>query len=112
MLNYSKSLWLQIWGDRNSRQECTFNIILYKTLLRPLNGFTRLDIDPTLGEIKTTLAGFEKWAKQESAPFSINFSAMRPVIRKEPKGVVLIISPFNYPLFLTLPLMVRVFLNS
>ena len=27
---------------------------------------------------------------------------MRPMIRKEPKGVVLIISPFNYPIFLTL----------
>lgn len=27
---------------------------------------------------------------------------MRPLIRKEPKGVVLIISPFNYPIFLAL----------
>ena len=27
---------------------------------------------------------------------------MRPLIRKEPKGVVLIISPFNYPVFLSL----------
>jgi hypothetical protein len=28
---------------------------------------------------------------------------MRPVIRKESKGVVLIISPFNYPLWLSIP---------
>ena len=27
---------------------------------------------------------------------------MRPLIRKEPKGVVLIISPFNFPVILTL----------
>ncbi|KIK59512.1 hypothetical protein GYMLUDRAFT_44485 [Collybiopsis luxurians FD-317 M1] len=82
-----------------------FEESLAADLGRPQFEARMLDIDPTLGEIKTTLAGFEKWAKQESAPFSINFSAMRPVIRKEPKGVVLLISPFNYPLFLTLPLM-------
>ncbi len=33
----------------------------------------------------------EKWAKTERATFSINYFAMGPKIRKEPKGVVLII---------------------
>ena len=27
---------------------------------------------------------------------------MKPAIRKEPKGIVLIISPFNFPMLLTL----------
>lgn len=66
-----------------------------------------MDIDSTIGEVKDTLSSFEKWTKPESAPFSLNFAAMRPVIRKEPKGLVLIISPFNYPIFLTIPLIVR-----
>ncbi|KAJ3965707.1 Aldehyde/histidinol dehydrogenase [Lentinula raphanica] len=82
-----------------------FEDALAVDLGRPQLEARMLDIDPSLVEIKSTLASFEKWAKQESAPFSFNFSAMRPVIRKEPKGVVLIISPFNYPLFLTVPLM-------
>ncbi|KAJ3880668.1 NAD-aldehyde dehydrogenase [Lentinula edodes] len=82
-----------------------FEDTLAADLGRPQLEARMLDIDPSLVEIKLTLSSFEKWAKQESAPFSINFSAMRPVIRKEPKGVVLIISPFNYPLFLTIPLM-------
>jgi hypothetical protein len=51
--------------------------------------------------------GVAKWAKTESAPFSMNFAAMKPVIRKEPKGTVLIISPFNFPIWLSLPLAVR-----
>jgi len=50
--------------------------------------------------------GVAKWAKTESAPFSMNFAAMKPVIRKEPKGTVLIISPFNFPILLSLPLAV------
>ncbi|KAJ3736030.1 NAD-aldehyde dehydrogenase [Lentinula guzmanii] len=82
-----------------------FEDALEADLGRPQLEARMLDIDPSLVEIKSTLAGFEKWARQESAPFSINFSPMRPVIRKEPKGIVLIISPFNYPLFLTIPLM-------
>jgi hypothetical protein len=41
----------------------------------------------------------EKWAKTEVAPFNVNFFAMDPRIRKEPKGTVLIIGPFNFPLW-------------
>ncbi|KAF5389876.1 hypothetical protein D9757_003571 [Collybiopsis confluens] len=82
-----------------------FEESLASDLGRPQFEAKMLDIDPTLTEIKATLAGFEKWAKTESAPFSLNFSVMRPIIRKEPKGVVLLIAPFNYPLFLTLPLL-------
>jgi acyl-CoA reductase-like NAD-dependent aldehyde dehydrogenase len=43
-----------------------------------------------------------KWSKTESAPFNHNFFLMGPKIRKEPKGVVLIIAPFNFPLLLLL----------
>jgi aldehyde dehydrogenase (NAD+) len=49
-----------------------------------------------------------KWAKPEYTPFDLVYGPMRPHIRKEAKGTVLIIAPFNYPLFLTLgPLVCR-----
>jgi len=51
-------------------------------------------------EARTAWAGVDKWAKPEKPPFTINGAPMRPVIYKEPKGVVLIISPFNYPIWL------------
>ncbi|KAI6108623.1 NAD-aldehyde dehydrogenase [Pisolithus croceorrhizus] len=54
------------------------------------------------GDCKIAYDGVEKWARTEKAPFSLNFFPMRPVIRKEPKGVVLSISPFNYPVWLAL----------
>jgi aldehyde dehydrogenase (NAD+)/aldehyde dehydrogenase (NAD(P)+) len=44
----------------------------------------------------------EAWARPEGVPFSLDSFLMRPTIRKEAKGVVLIIVPFNYPVFLSL----------
>lgn len=35
--------------------------------------------------------------------YQVDFFAMKPVIRKEPKGTVLIITPFNFPLLLSIP---------
>ena len=65
-----------------------------------------LEIHPTITDIKNAYDNVEKWAKPEKAPFSLNFAAMRPVVFKEAKGAVLIISPFNYPLWLSLPVIV------
>jgi aldehyde dehydrogenase (NAD+) len=71
--------------------------------------FSSLEIGSTIGEAKEALLGVEKWAKPEKPEFSFNFYAMRPVIYKVPKGVVLIISPFNYPIWLSLGPLVRFF---
>ena len=82
-----------------------FGIIVLHVITQTVS----LEINPTVGDIKSTWANVEKWAKPERPPFSFTFSAMRPVIYKEPKGVVLIISPFNYPLWLTVSPLVRAF---
>jgi aldehyde dehydrogenase (NAD+) len=52
---------------------------------------------PTLQEVRVTYNNVAKWAKTEYAPPSLVYGAMRPAVRKDPKGVVLIISPFNFP---------------
>ncbi|PGH15340.1 hypothetical protein AJ79_02506 [Helicocarpus griseus UAMH5409] len=44
-----------------------------------------------------------KWAKDEKAPdIDLTFSLMKPIIRKDPLGVVLVIGAFNVPFGLTL----------
>jgi aldehyde dehydrogenase (NAD+) len=48
-----------------------------------------------------------KWAKDEYPPFSLVFSPMKPRTTKEPKGSVLVIAPFNYPVWLAIGPMVR-----
>lgn len=64
----------------------------------------------TIGTIKEAVIAYkevEKWAKPIKLPFDLKSTPLRPIIRKEPKGVVLIISPFNYPTFLALGPLVR-----
>jgi aldehyde dehydrogenase (NAD+) len=59
--------------------------------------------------VKYAYDNVEKWAKTEKAEFSFNFFAMKPVIRKEAKGLILQISPFNYPVFLAMGPLVCIF---
>ena len=64
--------------------------------------FDRLEIDPTIGEVVDAYHSVKKWAAMEKAAFSATWFPMSPAVRKEPKGVVLIIAPFNYPVLLLL----------
>ena len=49
------------------------------------------------------------WAASKRAPFDLSFRAMAPRVQSEPKGVVLIISPFNFPVLLILGPLVSTF---
>jgi aldehyde dehydrogenase (NAD+) len=71
-----------------------------------------MEVGCTLTETVDAYHNVAKWSKPESAPWSFNYFSMKPTIRKEPKGVVLIISPFNYPMFLLLGPLVRSYYAS
>lgn len=75
---------------------------LVKDLGRPPLEGHFLEISAIIGEFKNAYSNVAKWAKPEKPPLSLNWTVMRPVVYKEAKGVVLIISPFNYPLWLSL----------
>ncbi|EMD33385.1 hypothetical protein CERSUDRAFT_117998 [Gelatoporia subvermispora B] len=79
-----------------------FRDALHADLGRPPTETDLFEIFVTLGEVRSAYDNVAKWAKTESAAFSLNWFAMSPAIRKEPKGVVLVISPFNYPIYLLL----------
>jgi aldehyde dehydrogenase (NAD+)/aldehyde dehydrogenase (NAD(P)+) len=64
---------------------------LASDLGRPEMEANFLEIGPSIGESLGAYKSVSKWAKPESVPFTLNFGAMRGHIRKEPKGVVLII---------------------
>ncbi|THH14250.1 hypothetical protein EW146_g6054 [Bondarzewia mesenterica] len=61
-----------------------------------------LELGSTLTDAKVAYDNVTKWSKTERASWSFNWFLMKPTLRKEPKGVVLIISPFNYPIWLSL----------
>lgn len=60
-----------------------------------------MELGTVLKEIKEAHDKVAEWSRSEKPPFALEFVAMRPVIRKEPKGTVLIIAPFNYPVALS-----------
>lgn len=61
------------------------------------------DIGPVVAEINETLAGLRRWARPERH-FSglLCFPSLVTKVYKMPYGVTLIISPFNFPILLTL----------
>ncbi|OBZ67696.1 Aldehyde dehydrogenase family 3 member H1 [Grifola frondosa] len=69
---------------------------------RPALETELLDLSPVISEVRLAYDNVGKWANPQNAPFSINWFAMSPKLKAEPKGVVLLISPFNFPLFLLL----------
>ena len=98
-------------GRSYSENEVYVREFLHPIHLRSSLRF-RIEYYGSLEQIKYIFDNFEKWAKPESAEFSIYFGA-RPHIRKEPKGVVLIFVPFNYPILLLMsPLVCRLVLSS
>lgn len=54
----------------------------------------------TMGEISTTKRHLKKWMKHRKAPFSLNTATGTGKILYQPKGVVGIMSAWNYPAFL------------
>lgn len=55
------------------------------------------EILPALDEIKQALTNLHRWARPKKVDASLTMLGTRSVIMYEPKGVCLIISPWNYP---------------
>jgi len=60
------------------------------------------ELYPLATELRGAIRHLERWMRPQRVPTPMGFLGSRAWIRQEPKGVVLIISPWNYPLYLTL----------
>ena len=80
-----------------------FEEALYKDLGRSKTEAYLCDIGPIILEINETIHGLKRWSRPEKH-FSgiLCFPSMITTVYKMPYGVSLIISPFNFPLLLTL----------
>ena len=63
---------------------------------------SRTELNSILLEIKQAYDNVGKWSHTEKAPWHYMWFAMSPATRIEPKGVILLITPFNFPLYLIL----------
>jgi aldehyde dehydrogenase (NAD+) len=60
------------------------------------------ELYPVISEIKDALRHLPRWMKPKKVPTPIGLFGSTGSIVYEPRGVVLIISPWNYPIYLTL----------
>ncbi|KDQ07573.1 hypothetical protein BOTBODRAFT_38660 [Botryobasidium botryosum FD-172 SS1] len=98
---YRKEQLLQL-GYMFQENTERFTEALASDLGRPIQETFLLELDPIAGFIKKGYQSVEKWAKPEGIPFDFNFFLAKPKIVKEPKGTVLIIGPFNFPILCTI----------
>jgi len=73
-----------------------------KDYKRPIPEFYTTEFKPVLNHIKFTLKNINKWTSRKSVWNPIHLLGTQSKIYYEPKGVCLIISPWNYPFNLTL----------
>ncbi len=63
---------------------------------------TLADIIPTIGSIDHTIKHLRKWMRPQRRQVALHFAPAKNRVVLHPKGVVLIISPWNYPVLLSL----------
>jgi len=76
-------------------------IALYKDMKRHESEVDLLDIFPVVSEIKIVKKELKKWMKKQDVETPLSLIGSSSWIHYEPKGVCLIISPWNFPINLT-----------
>ena len=75
---------------------------LYKDLRKSNEEVITTEITPTLLNIKQIVKNLKQWMKDEHVPTPITMVGMSSYVKYESKGNILMISPWNYPVFLSL----------
>ncbi len=60
------------------------------------------EVYPVIGEIRQALRHLDQWSRPTKVDASITYLGTRSEVRYEPKGVCLIISPWNFPFNLSI----------
>lgn len=89
------------WGLNDYTKEII--AACHQDLRKPVFETYMSEIDWCKNDIIFVTRNLRKWAKDEYAPdIPLNFSAVRPKIRKDPLGTVLVIGAFNFPIQLSI----------
>jgi len=70
---------------------------IFSDFRKPPFEVTSTELFPVLGEIKYAIENLESWATSKKIDAPLTYIGTRSEIRYEPKGVCLIIAPWNYP---------------
>ncbi|MBL6447450.1 aldehyde dehydrogenase family protein [Fulvivirga sp. 29W222] len=85
---------LQLWVEKNQKP---IQDAIYKDFKKPATEVNITEIYPVLTEIKHTLQHLNNWTKPAKVDAPISMMGTTSYIQYEPKGVCLIIAPWNFP---------------
>jgi aldehyde dehydrogenase (NAD+) len=75
---------------------------LYADFRKPAPETDLMEVYGTINELNVAIRNLKKWMKPHPVPTPLGLLGTTSFIQYEPKGVTLIISPWNYPIYLTL----------
>ena len=75
---------------------------LYKDLKRNATEVNLTEVWVVLSECRYILRKLKSWTKPKKVKHGLTYIGSKSYVHKEPKGTVLIMSPWNYPIFLSL----------
>ncbi|KAG8881407.1 hypothetical protein FRB97_009602 [Tulasnella sp. 331] len=97
-VNYRKTQLLQLAYLFRENEE-RWNEAFEADLGRPKMESTTIELNGIISECVEAWKNVDTWAQPDSAfSFASRLSVMRPKVYKQPKGVGLVIGPFNYPI--------------
>ncbi len=95
-LNKLRSLLSWVDGHKSD-----IHTALYEDFKKPVPDVDLTEIWMCKMELKTAIRNLKKWTRPHKISRTLAFATTRAWLQYEPRGVVLIISPWNYPLNLT-----------
>ena len=100
------------WRERSRRLKALAKAILkyqtaiqealYNDFRKPIGETDMIEIYPILHEIRHARRNLRDWTRRRKVPTALPFIGSRSYILPEAKGVVLIISPWNFPVNLSI----------
>lgn len=87
--------WIK--SNRTAIQEA-----IYMDFQKPAAEVDTTEIFPMLSELKNAIENLERWVKPRKVDAPLTLLGTRSLISYEPKGLCLIISPWNYPFNLSM----------
>ncbi len=70
---------------------------MWEDFHKPAAEVTISELQPVLSEIQHTIKHLKSWMKPMKVPTPMHLFGTKGVVKHEPKGTVLILSPWNYP---------------
>lgn len=74
---------------------------LFKDFKKSSSDVDLTEIFPVISEIKHNIRHLNKWMKDEIVPTPLTLLGSKSYIKYEPKGIILIMTPWNFPINLT-----------